>query len=416
MRATILTIGDEILIGQVTDTNATYMATALTAQGIEVVEHISVADSQTGILAGLKRALEQADVVLMTGGLGPTKDDITKKVLADYFGTELVFHEESWQRLVALLERFGREANDSHRAQCCLPANAEIMTNKMGTAPGMLFVHQDKYVFSMPGVPYEMRYLTDQEVLPRLKALGKQDEQLLRSVTLLTAGEGESMIADKIADVEDGLPANMSIAYLPNLGTVRLRLSARGQDEKELDALLQTYQAKIEARIGHLVFGYGDSNLAKALGERLQAKQLSIGTAESCTGGRIAQMLTNNPGSSAYFMGSIVSYSNALKENLLGVASSTLAEHGAVSEPTIRAMVAGGLQALGTDLVIASSGIAGPDGGSPEKPVGTIWIAVGDRERTVCKLLRAGKERSQNITFTAYQALNLARLFVEGKV
>lgn len=413
MKAVILTIGDEILIGQVTDTNATYMAHSLSNEGIEVVEHLSVADSAKGIRAGLDRALQEAELVLMTGGLGPTKDDITKKVLAEYFATELVFHEESWQRLVATLKRFGREANGSHRHQCYLPANAEIMTNKMGTAPGMLFSWQAKYIFSMPGVPYEMRYLVDQEVIPRLRELSRGEGNVLRSLTMLTAGEGESVIADRIADIEDNFPPHISMAYLPNLGTVRLRLSVSGQDEGRIAEELHYYQLLIAERLGSLLFGYGDSNLAKALGELLLAKQQTVGTAESCTGGRIAQMITNNAGCSAYFHGSIVAYDNAVKQALLQVKAETLAEHGAVSEATIREMIAGGLQTLGTDLLIASSGIAGPDGGSPEKPVGTIWIAVGNREKTVTKLLNAGKDRTQNITYTAYQALNLARLFLE---
>lgn len=416
MKAAILTIGDEILIGQVTDTNATYMANALSSEGLEVVEHLSVADSGSGIRAGVDRALQQASVVLMTGGLGPTKDDITKKVLAEYFSTELVFHEESWQRLVAILQRFGREANDSHRQQCYLPASAEILTNKMGTAPGMLFQWQGKYIFSMPGVPYEMRYLVDQEVMPRLRALSQGEGSFLRSLTMLTAGEGESVLADRIADIEDNFPPHISIAYLPNLGTVRLRLSVRGHDEGRIAEELHYYQLLIAERLGSLLFGYGDSNLAKALGELLLAKGQTVGTAESCTGGRIAQMITNNAGCSAYFQGSIVAYDNAVKQSLLQVAPETLAEHGAVSEATIREMITGGLQTLGTDLLIASSGVAGPGGGSPEKPVGTIWIAVGKRERTVTKLLKAGKDRTQNITFTAYQALNLARLFLEEEV
>ncbi|MEM9260558.1 MAG: nicotinamide-nucleotide amidohydrolase family protein [Bacteroidota bacterium] len=231
-------------------------------------------------------------------------------------------------------------------------------------------------------------------------------------MTNLTAGEGESRVAEKIEAIEDNLPSHMSLAYLPNLGTVRLRLSARGSQEEQLHADLATYRAKIEAKIGYLVYGYGKKDLAQAIGELLLEKNLTLGTTESCSGGRIAQMLTNNPGSSAYFHGSVVAYDNEIKTRVLGVQSSTLAAHGAVSEATIREMIAGGLSVLGTDLVVATTGIAGPGGGSEEKPVGTIWIAVGNKDRTEVQLLKAGKDRERNITYTSFQALNLVRRFL----
>lgn len=416
MKAFILTVGDEILIGQVTDTNATFMAAALTAEGIEVVEHLSVADSRTGILGGLERGLAAADVVLMTGGLGPTKDDITKTVLAEYFDTELVFHHESWERLQKIYRKFGREAGESHRLQCFLPDKADILTNKMGTAPGMLLRRGRKMVFSMPGVPYEMRYLTQEEVLPRLREYEAEGRPKLRSITLLTAGAGESMIAESIAGVEDDLPDHMSLAYLPNLGTVRLRLTARGKDEDQLQTDLLRYQTKIEDIIGPLVFGYGQKTLARAVGEELQKAEMTLGTTESCSGGRIAQMITAEAGASAYFHGGIVAYDNAVKTKLLKVSPDILTTHGAVSEETVTSMVAGGLDALETDLIVATTGIAGPGGGTETKPVGTIWIAVGSRERTVTQLLKAGKDRERNITYTAFQALNLVRRFLVGQV
>ncbi|PHI18322.1 damage-inducible protein CinA [Lewinellaceae bacterium SD302] len=415
MRAYILTIGDEILIGQVTDTNAAHMATALSNEGVDVVEHLSVSDTRPAILDGLERALAKSDLVLMTGGLGPTKDDITKAVLAEYFATELVFHEPTWERLQALVRRFGREPNESHRVQCFLPAAAEILTNKRGTAPGMLFRKGRKMVVSMPGVPYEMRYLVGREVLPRLRTLLDSDgEPKLRSVTILTAGAGESVIAEQIAEIEASLPETMSLAYLPNLGTVRLRLSIRGRDDEAMEAELRKYRTRIEAVIGGIVYGYGNQNLAGATGEMLLEYGLTLGTVESCTGGRVAQLLTSNPGSSGYFHGSVISYDNRVKRDLLGVATDTLAEHGAVSEATVREMVRGGLKQLGTDVVVATSGIAGPGGGTEEKPVGTIWVAVGNQERIEAKLLRAGKDRERNITYTAFQALNLVRKFVSS--
>lgn len=415
MKAFILTIGDEILIGQVTDTNATYMANALNAEGIEVVEHLSVSDSPKGILDGLERGLAAADVVLITGGLGPTKDDITKTVLAEYFGTEMVFHQPTWERLQRFLTRFGHEPQEKHKQQCLLPATAEVLVNKLGTAPGMLLKQGAKMAFSMPGVPYEMRYLIDHEVIPRLQQI-ETNQPKLRSITILTAGAGESVIAEQIAEVEDELPPTMSLAYLPNLGTVRLRLSIRGEDEEQMQLELRKYQLKIEQIVGNLVYGHGQKSLGEAIGELLNENGLTLGTVESCSGGQVAQMLTSIPGASSYFHGGIVAYDNRIKQELLGVKKETLQAFGAVSEATAREMVAGGLSKLKTDLVVATTGIAGPGGGTAEKPVGTIWIAVGDKNRTVTHLLRAGKDRERNITYTALQALNLVRRFLHAMV
>lgn len=409
MKAAILTVGDEILIGQVTDTNATYMAAALNEEGIEIVEHLSVADSRDGIKDGLDRALAHADLVLMTGGLGPTKDDITKQVLAEYFETELVFHQESWERLTRLYQRFGREPGPSHRLQCELPEDATILTNRRGTAPGMWLEQEGKVVVSMPGIPYEMQYLVDHEVVPRIREQ-RLDAERLRSVTILTAGEGESTIAERIASIEDNLPPHMSLAYLPNLGTVRLRLSARGADESTLQADLDEYRGRVEAVIGDLVYGYGREDLALAVARRLQERGQTLVVAESCSGGSIASMIVGHPGSSQHFLGGVVAYANELKTALLGVPADTIAAHGAVSQATVSAMAEGARQRFEADYAIATSGIAGPDGGTEEKPVGTIWVAVAGPQGTTTKLLRAGKDRRRNITFTVLQALNLLRL------
>lgn len=406
--AYILTIGDEILIGQVTDTNATFMAEALNGEGYEVVEHLSVADSREGIRAGLDRALAAADIVLMTGGLGPTKDDITKKVLAEYVGTELAFHEPTWERLRKIYHDFGREALPMHRVQCELPSSATVLTNKRGTAPGMWLEHNGKVLVSMPGVPYEMRYLVRQEVLPRLDRRNR-DGQRKRSLTILTAGAGETTIAEAIAEVENSLPEHMSLAYLPNLGTVRLRITSRGTDDEVMQQELADYQQRIEAIIGDLVYGYGKNDLASVVQHRMQEKSWTLATAESCTGGSIAAMVTGHAGSSGHFTGSIVAYDNKVKKSLLGVPAETLRDHGAVSEPTIIAMAEGVRRRLGTDFGLATSGIAGPDGGTPEKPVGTIWIAVAGPGGTTTRLLRAGKDRQRNITYTVHHALDLLR-------
>ena len=409
MRATILTIGDEILIGQITDTNATYMAAALSEEGITVVEHLSVADSRIGIMGGLDRALQQSDIVLMTGGLGPTKDDMTKQVLADYFGAELRLHNPTWKRLQKIYSRLGREASEAHRQQCRLPTGAKVLTNERGTAPGLWMEKDDQIVISMPGVPYEMMYLMDQEVMRRLKN-HHLDAEVLRSVTLLTAGEGESTIAERLEAIEDGLPENMSLAYLPNLGTVRLRISARGQDEDALRDQLNDYRGRIEAALGKLVYGYGIDDLASVTARLLQEQRRTLATAESCTGGQLGEMITSRPGASQHYVGGVVAYANRLKTALLGVPEATLEEFGAVSQETVTAMAEGARERLGSDYALATSGIAGPGGGTPDKPVGTIWIALATPETTLTKLLRRGKDRQRNIEYTCLQALNLLRL------
>ncbi len=408
MKAYILTIGDEILIGQVTDTNATYMANALNDEGYEILEHLSVADTRDGIRAGLDRALAVADIVLMTGGLGPTKDDITKKVLAEYVGTELTFHEESWERLQQIYRSFGREATASHRVQCYLPATATVLTNERGTAPAMWLDYNGKIIVSMPGVPYEMRYLVSKEVVPRLLENNKSSNRQ-RSLTILTAGAGESVIAESIEAIEDALPPHMSLAYLPNLGTVRLRLTTRGTDEAVMQAELREQQDKVEAIIGHLVYGYGKEDLALAIQRRMQERKLTVVTAESCTGGAIASMITAHPGSSGHFKGSVVAYANSVKNNQLGVPAGMIQQYGAVSKFVVEAMATGAREKLNADYAIATSGVAGPGGGTEEKPVGTIWMAVAGPQGVKSKLLRAGKDRKRNITYTVHQALNLLR-------
>ncbi len=410
MQVYLLTIGDEILVGQIVDTNSANMARQLTLEGIEVAEKSSVADSTLGIRAGLDRALATADVVLTTGGLGPTKDDITKKVLADYFGTELRFHAPTWERMERFFERFGRQPKEVHRQQCYLPAAAEILVNKMGTAPGMWFEREGKVLAAMPGVPYEMQYLMEEEILPRLRQRRRGPRVMYR--TLLTAGAGETDIAALIEEVEAGLPDYLHLAYLPNLGTVRVRITGRHVDETQLRTELDYWYSQMRERLDEFLFGMDEDTLSSAVGRMLRQRQLRLGTAESCTGGYLAHQITAVSGSSDYFMGSIIAYSNELKQRLLQVQATTLEAHGAVSEATVLEMVRGGLETLDVDLVLATSGIAGPGGGTPDKPVGTIWLAVGNKTEQQAYLIRAGKDRVKNIEFATNQALNLLRKFV----
>lgn len=407
MKVHILTIGDEILIGQIVDTNAAWMSRRLNLQGAQVSGKSSVGDDLEDIQEGLRNALAKADAVLITGGLGPTKDDITKKALADFFGVDLIFHEGTWERIQKLFEKWGRSTTPAHRQQCFMPANAHLLHNKMGTAPGMWFEHEGKVVVSMPGIPYEMEYLMQYEVLPRLAA--HFPGRPIAHRTILTVGEGESRIAARIEAFEEQLPPGFKLAYLPNLGKVRLRLTGTGADQEALERELDSKAQELEALIPELVFGRGEEQLEAVIGRMLRERNLTLGTAESCTGGLIAHRITTIPGSSDYFAGSVVSYSNDLKQRLLGVKAATLERHGAVSEETVREMVSGGLEILGVDVVVAVSGIAGPGGGTSDKPVGTVWMAAGTKETIKTEKWQIGKDRLKNIEYSAVQALNLVR-------
>ncbi len=410
MTAHILTIGDEILIGQIIDSNSAWMAEQLNLQGIRVTKIISISDTAEAIIKALDASFAETDLILITGGLGPTKDDITKKTLAQYYGTGMSFHEPSFERLSGMFARWGRATTAAHREQCFMPDNAVILTNKTGTAPGMWFDNEGKIAVSMPGVPYEMKYLMEHEVLPLIAKTfpGKP----ITHRTILTIGEGESRIAHRIQDIEEGLPEHIKLAYLPNLGQVRLRLSATGDNLAVLKEELEAQVALIRGQIPEFVFGYEKDTIENVVGQLLLKNRKSIATAESCTGGLVAHRITSIPGSSAYFEGSVVAYSYALKEKLLNVSPEILSTYGAVSEETVRAMLKGLLEKLGTDIGIAISGIAGPGGGTPEKPVGTIWIAVGNKNKTDTLKLQLGKSRSNNIKYTATKAMDMVRRFL----
>lgn len=410
MKAYLLTVGDEILIGQIVDTNSAWMAQQLNLVGATVVKKASVGDELSEIQDGIREGLAAADVVLMTGGLGPTKDDKTIEAIAGFFGVEVEFHEPTYDRIVRAFEKRGITVRESHRQQCYLPVNATILPNKMGTAPGTWYEHEGKVIVSMPGIPYEMEYLMDHEVIPRLKQRFKG--KAIAHRTILTVGTGESEIAARIERFEDSLPANIKLAYLPNLGQVRLRLTGTGDDETSLQQLLDQKVGELEALIPEIIFGHEKEELEEVIGRMLREQGLTLGTAESCTGGYIAHRITSIPGSSDYFLGSAVTYTNELKMKLLGVKTETLEQYGAVSEHTVIEMAQGALPLLGVDIAIAASGIAGPGGGTPEKPVGLVWIAVGNKDKIVTKKIIAGKDRRKNIHYTAIVALDLLRQFV----
>ena len=411
MNAYLITIGDEILIGQIVDTNSAWMGQQLNLNGAHITGIMTVSDEAEPITQALKQGLQSADVVLMTGGLGPTKDDITKKVLAEFTGGQLSFHEPTYQRIERFFKQLGRQPTEAHRLQSYMPDNATLLTNTMGTAPGMWFNVNGKVVVSMPGIPYEMKALMKEEVLPRLRERFPLERIAHR--TLLTAGEGESRIAERITDLEAALPAHIKLAYLPNLGRVRLRLSSRGSQSANYQDELEQWANRFRERVEDLLFGEEEDRLEAVVGQMMKARGLWLSTAESCTGGYLSHLITSIPGSSAYFLGGIVAYSNALKQEKLGVRAATLEAEGAVSEATVREMVSGALQHFGGDIAVAISGIAGPGGGSAEKPVGTIWLAVGDHRVTETFLLRAGKDREKNIEYTGAHALNFIRRFLK---
>ncbi len=412
MKVHIITVGDEILIGQIIDSNSAWIGKQLNTNGAAVERILSVGDRHEEIIEAISTSLSRADVVLMTGGLGPTKDDITKKAIADYFGVDMVFSESSYDHISQFFAQLNRTPSEVHRLQCFMPQNAILLPNKMGTAPGMWFAAENgrRILISMPGVPYEMQYLMSEEVLPRLRK--HFPGRPMGHRTLRTAGEGESKIAERLDDFENQLPEGMKLAYLPNLGQVRLRLSYSDHSQEAVNALLDAKANELKALIPDILYGYDEEDLEQVLGRLLKSRGLSLGTAESCTGGYVAHRLTAIPGASDYFQGSVIAYSNEIKMKVLGVDSAILETHGAVSEATVRAMVQGLLNTLPVDIAVAISGIAGPTGGTPDKPVGTIWIAVGNSEHTHARLVKAGKDRKKNIEFAGVMAIEMTRRFV----
>ena len=407
IRAEVITIGDEILFGQITDTNTQWIGTELTNIGIRAVRKSSVGDQVEAILQVLHEAHQRADVIIITGGLGPTKDDITKKTLCTYFGVGMVRNETALALVTGFFEKRGRAMTDLNRAQADLPANAVYIQNDWGTAPGMWFEHQERVYVSLPGVPFEMKHLMTNRILPKLTE--HFQTPIIKHKMIRTVGIGESFLAERIEAWEDALPSHIKLAYLPNFGGVKLRLTATGNDNAVLDRELDEQVQNVLPLIRKNVFGFDSDELETVVGKLLKERNLTLSAAESCTGGYVSAQITKVPGSSAYFWGGVVSYSNDVKISQLGVKPETLEQFGAVSEETIRQMAEGVRRTLGTSVGIATSGIAGPDGGTPDKPVGTVWIACSTDQRTVTRLLKLGQYRDQNIQLTTTYLLNLLR-------
>lgn len=412
VKAEVITIGDEILFGQITDTNTQWISTELTNIGIRTVRKSSVGDEEQAILDILHEAESRADVILITGGLGPTKDDITKTTLCKYFDTEMVINEHALEIITSFFVKRGRPMTELNRQQAALPKNCTYIANHWGTAPGMWFERNGKVFISMPGVPFEMKSLMTNALLPKLKAFFQTP--VIEHKMLRTVGIGESFLAERIENWEDNLPLHIKLAYLPSFGQVKLRLTATGTDLEQLRKDNQAEVDKVLPLIEGHVFGYDNDEMETVIGRLLKERGQTVATAESCTGGYVSHLITKVAGSSQYFLGGVVSYSNDVKINELGVKPETLAAHGAVSEQTVIEMAEGVRQRLKTTYGIAASGIAGPDGGTDEKPVGTIWIACAGPSGTVTHKLQLGKYREQNIQFTGIYLLNLLRRQILG--
>ncbi len=411
MKATIITIGDEILIGQILDTNSRYISRALNAHGIVVAERTSIGDRGDQIAATLDRALSESEIVIITGGLGPTKDDITKHTLCDYFGSVLRYDEREAEHIRTLLTARNIAFNELNRGQAMVPECCTLLHNAHGTAPGMWFEREGRVVVSLPGVPFEMQHLIDEEVIPRLKARFELREIVHR--TMITFGIAESILAERIAQWEEALPEYIHLAYLPAPNVVRLRLSAYEVEGKEVRREIDTLFEKVRTIIPDNIAGFEEASVEELVHNILIDRGETLAVAESCTGGAIASKFTAQAGASAYFICGVVSYSNESKSNVLGVQMSDILQYGAVSEQVAKAMAQGARVISGANFAVSTTGIAGPTGGSKEKPVGTVWIGIATPEKCFAVLKNCGTDRSQIISrATAYA---VAMLYEELK-
>ena len=411
--AEIISIGDELLYGQTLDTNAHWISHKLDEYNIKVFQRTTIGDDADQILNAFATAAERVDIVLITGGLGPTKDDLTKPLLAKYFGVGMVHHEEVLRDITLLFAKASREVTALNAQQAELPANCEKITNPVGTAPGMWFYENNTVFVAMPGVPYEMKSIMTESILPKLHEMFSKG--VLHHHIIKTIGITESSLSDLIEDWEVNLPKHIKLAYLPTKGQVKLRMTGSGDDLNTLKQEIDTLQMAIMPKIAKYVYGFGVDSLEGVIGQLLNKNNLTLATAESCTGGYLAHMITSVPGSSRYFKGSVIAYSNEVKIAQLGVSTEDLLQHGAVSEEVAKAMAEGVRKELNADIAIATTGIAGPDGGTVEKPVGTVWIAYSDKYKTLAKKFNFSRDRTFIVHWSALAALNMIRLNVGVK-
>ena len=406
MKVELISIGDELLIGQTVNTNASWLGEQFSKKGFSVDSVAMIKDDESAIRESILLAESRAEIIIITGGLGPTKDDITKKVLCDYFDTKLVQNEEVLKRVKDYFDQRGRVMLEVNIQQAWLPENATILPNYQGTASGMLFESEGRIVVSLPGVPYEMKHLMEAQVFPFLQKRFKPKSYQYKTLSL--QGIGESYIADRIAEIEDEVRAlGFGLAYLPKPGLVRIRISASSGEENRIQ--IEKFLKRIEVKLARYAFGYDDDSIEEVVGKLLKAQKSTVGTVESCTGGMLSARMVQVAGASEYVMGAMLSYSNALKEKLADVSPESIAKHGAVSLEVVEQMAVNGRDKLGVDYCMATSGIAGPDGGSTEKPVGTVCIAVAGPECVISQRFLFGNDRKRNIEMTVLTALNLLR-------
>ena len=410
MKADIITIGDEILIGQIVDTNSAWIADKLNRIGIQINRIVSISDSSESIKQTIDDSFKQVDLIITTGGLGPTTDDITKNVLNSYFQGKLVLHEPSLKNIESIFSNRGLPLTNLNGKQaevpdCCIP-----LLNRKGTAPGMWFNKHDRILISLPGVPFEMQALMDNEVIPRIKQF--INNEVIIHETIQTFGLAESFLAEKLAEWEKLIPHNIKLAYLPSPTAIRLRLSAYGYERDNLPIKIQTLIKSLKEIIPKYIFGFGETTMQQIVGDMLKKTNATLTIAESCTGGAISHLVTQIPGSSVFYKGSVVVYSNELKTNILGINKQVINEHGAVSREVVEAMALETRKKLSSDYAIATSGIAGPDGGTDDKPVGTVWIAAASGKSLESKSFWFSGDRSVNILRSSVTALNMLRLLM----
>lgn len=414
VKAVIITIGDELLIGQTIDTNSAWLAQQLNKQGIDVLRRVAVGDTKEAIINALDEELQKASLLILTGGLGPTSDDITKPLLCEYFGGKLIVNEKVLTHLKEMFARRNRPILERNMKQAEIPDVCTVLFNEMGTAPGMWFEKDGKIIISLPGVPFEMQHIMTAEGLPRIKEYFPSDAILHR--TVFTAGEGESFIAEKLLDIEASLPPHIKLAFLPDSGFVKLRLTGKGSDIAKLTAELETKQQEIATRLGSIVIAMEDLPVEKILGNTMNENGKTIGIAESCTGGYIGHYITQVAGASAYFMGSIVSYDNTIKQNVLGVKEETIKNYGAVSEETVIEMAKGALKVLNVDYTLSVSGVLGPEGGTERVKVGTVWMAVASKDDVRTKEFKFYYDRERNKEMAAKNGMLFLWKFINGKL
>ncbi len=410
MTSEIITIGDEIIIGQVIDTNSAFIATSLNEAGIEVLKITSVPDKKESITGALNIARKTADIIIMTGGLGPTGDDITKITLAGYFKSHLVLNKDVLEHIKKLISHLPGKISERNMKQAELPDNCKIIINNYGSASGMWFEDKGKIFISLPGVSYEMNAMITNDIIPALKE--RFSLPAIIHKTILISGVAESIIADKIKDWEEGLPPMLKLAYLPSPGILRLRISGTGISREKIRKEIEQQSDKLISLIGDDVFGYDDDILEETVGKLLVKRKQTVAVAESCTGGKISELITSVAGSSLYFKGSVIAYSNEIKTGILGVSEDTIENHGAVSEEVVRAMAVNIRKIYNTDYAVATSGIAGPTGGTSKKPVGTTWICVASEDKVIARKYNLGKQRGRNILKASISSLNMLRKLI----